>query len=78
MRAHEFKEWMDVFHACPESGDDNLSAEAELAWRAMNRLIDDMDYEADPGLTIGEGIAWATFWIAVAAVLVALIVALAS
>lgn len=69
-QADEFSKWLKIF----EAADDE--ATSDLAWRSMLACVDNMEQAAPDDkdeVSIGAGVAWAGFWIAVGAVLVPLI-----
>lgn len=75
MNAAEFREWLQALRECPNGDDDETSAETDLAWRAMNALVEQIG-EKDCTMVLaaqelGHGIAWAAFWLALGAVAVA-------
>lgn len=81
MSADEFVKWSSTLDAAPVDADGD-SPRAELAWRAMNSIVENMenyrpgDIE-DAAREIATGISWAAFWIAAGAVIATAIVRLA-
>lgn len=73
--AEEFAKWTREFENAPVDvyGE---SPVGEMAWKAMNAIVDRVEFDAtdfDPPTSLGYGIACAAFWLALGAVLVALI-----
>lgn len=73
MSAHEFSEWVRAWDEAPVD-EDGYSPIADLAWRGMQSSVRKAEAEEDaPREQIGSGIAWAGFWIGLAAVICAAI-----
>lgn len=78
-RADEYAKWARELANAPIDDLSGTSAEAELAWRAMNAIVEQMEGAVescdaeDVASQWAQSIQWAAFWVSAGAVIVAAI-----